>query len=376
MVGRGPAISVITPSYNQVAYLEETIRSVLLQCYPNLEYGVMDGGSSDGSQAIIQKYAPFLSFWESRPDKGQSDAINRGLGRCTGSILAYLNSDDVYEPGALQAVAESFDRGDVDVAYGGFTRIDETGNVERIHQARTFEAGHLLLDNTIAQPSTFWSAEVRKTLGDFDARLHYSMDYDYWMRACAAEFRFKKMDQYLSRFRFHSGSKTVAQPARFWDDILVSLRRLDERGDLPEAMRKMMPRALCRASWRASAACCENGDIQSARRHAACAVNNIPALPHDDEIEMVFKICAMSSEGLVKPNEFRRRKIRLGLQWGAASSAWRKRLNREYNERLVSGSAPRGKIIMAFLDDPLRLMNWGFRKALIVACKPSFLRFR
>ena len=374
--GRFPPVSVVTPSYNQAAFLEETIRSVLLQGYPNLEYGVMDGGSTDGSVEIIRKYAPFLSFWQSQPDKGQTDAINRGMEKCSGFILAYLNSDDVYEPGAFQTVAPLFEQDAADVVYGGFVAIDETGTVRARYQAHPFDAGRLLLDNTIAQPSTFWSANVQETIGEFDARLHYSMDYDYWMRACAAGFRFKNTDQCLSRFRFHSGSKTVAHAASFGDDILVSLRSLEERGTLPEAMNAMMPRAICRAGWRAAVACYANGDTGSARRHVESAILSVPNHPNDEELEIAFQLCAVSAEGVVDPREFRRRKNGLGLQRGGASSAWRERLNREYNERSVTGSPSPGRIVMALMDDPRRLLNWGFRRALIALSKSLFVGFR
>lgn len=356
-------ISIVTPSYNQAAFLEETIRSVLLQGYPNLEYGVMDGGSTDGSVEIIRKYAAFLSFWESHPDKGQTDAINKGLAKCSGAILAYLNSDDVYEPGALHAVAQMFDLGDVDIVFGGFAAIDENGAVKVRHQAQAFDAKRLLLDNTIAQPSTFWSANVSQKLGDFDVRLHYSMDYDYWLRACAAGFRFRDMDRSLSRFRFHSGSKTVAQAVHFGADIILSLRKLEQVGSLPEPIRAMLPKAICRASWRAASVCYGAGDMGSARHHIQNAIESNPAQFHDEELELAFQLCATSSGKVVDPREFRCRKKRLGLQRGISSGAWRKRLNREYNERFAIDSPTFGRMVMALLDDPRRLLNWGFRRA-------------
>lgn len=359
-----PKISVVTPSYNQAAFLEETIRSVLLQGYPNLEYVIMDGGSTDGSVEIIRKYEPFLAHWESRRDKGQTDAINRGMARCTGDIYAYLNSDDVYEPGALHAVARAFRQGDVDVLYGGFGETDERGCLKRRHAAPPFDIARLLLDNWIAQPSSFWSVDVRNELGGFDDRLQYSMDCDYWLRAFAAGFRFKPLDRSLSRFRLHLSSKTVAQPARFWEDYILSLQMLKDRESLPDSMRVMLPRAICRASWRAALNFAVAKDYEHAKSHIASAIMNVPQSIHDEELEIAFRACAMLDGKLVSPEDFRRRKQLLGLQRGALSRVWRKRLNREYNERFAKGPVSRWQLVHALLDDPRRILDWGFRRAM------------
>jgi hypothetical protein len=216
-----PRISIVTPSFNQAPYLEATLRSVLEQGYPDLEYIVMDGGSTDGSVDILRSHASRLSYWTSAHDAGQADAINRGLARSTGEILAYLNSDDVYLPGALARVAAHFAaHPEADLVYGDYVYLDEQGRVLQHFQAPPFEAAALVLGNTVSQPTVFVRRRAWERVGPFDAALHCVMDLDYWLRAAVAGLRFERVPAEQAGMRMHAAAKRRrARPrsgARYW----------------------------------------------------------------------------------------------------------------------------------------------------------------
>lgn len=205
-----PKISIVTPSYNQTQFIEETIRSVLLQGYPNLEYIIIDGGSTDGSLEIIKKYAPRLSYWVSEKDNGQSHAINKGWKRSNGEILSWLNSDDVLAPGALDEVARIWVE---DRRYGfisGITeRVDGDGKLLGKYFGSEFNLiGTLSTSkNCVAQQSTFISRAALEQVGYLDVDLHLSMDWDLWVRI-AARFPVKFVPRVWSRIRIWDDTKT------------------------------------------------------------------------------------------------------------------------------------------------------------------------
>lgn len=208
-----PKISIVTPSYNQGKYLERTLLSVLDQGYPNLEYLVIDGGSTDESVAIIKRYANRLSFWVSEPDRGQSHAINKGFQRCTGQILTWLNSDDYLMPGALQAVAEAY-RADPDVGawVGGCLRITEGQHDDWVVPGDVLDLktlGEAWSENFFGQPSCFFGASVWESCGPLDEDLHYSMDLDLWLKMLA-NYRFSHIPQVISCAPRHPQAKTIA----------------------------------------------------------------------------------------------------------------------------------------------------------------------
>lgn len=202
-----PKISIITPSFNQGQYLEETITSVLDQNYPALEYIIIDGGSTDSSQDIIKKYENRLSYSIIEKDTGQSNAINKGFRRATGDIIAWLNSDDMYFPDTLHTVASIFKNNpEVDLIYGDVEQFYENGRTE-YYAVKDFEPLDFLSRVSIHQPSVFWRREILNEIGLLDETLHYLMDYDLWMRIF---FNYKtlKVNKLLSRFRIHHQSKT------------------------------------------------------------------------------------------------------------------------------------------------------------------------
>jgi glycosyltransferase involved in cell wall biosynthesis len=209
-----PRITIVTPSFNQGPFIERTIRSVLDQGYPNIEYSIMDGGSTDGTMDILRKYEGRLT-WVSEKDKGQADAINKGIARSTGDIIAYLNSDDVYEPGALHRVAEHF-RGHRESMWltGKCRIIDEQDReirrpitVYKNFLLRHYSYSLLLVTNPVSQPATFWRRDAVKEFGLFDENEHLVMDYDYWLRI-GKKYPLAVLNEYLAAFRVYAASKT------------------------------------------------------------------------------------------------------------------------------------------------------------------------
>ena len=226
-----PKISVITPSYNQAQFIEQTIQSVLSQGYPNLEYIVMDGGSTDGTLEILRKYADHL-YWVSEPDRGQSHAINKGFARASGDVLAFLNSDDLYEPGALLSVGSYFAAHPEVFWLTGWCRtIDAQG--KEIRRLSTWYKMFWLLFRSytvllvldyISQPATFWRREVIDKVGGFDESLHYAMDYDYSLRV-GKYYKLSVLNHFIARFRVHAFSKAGATAHTQFDaDLNITYR--------------------------------------------------------------------------------------------------------------------------------------------------------
>ncbi len=209
-----PKITVITPSLNQAEYIEKTIRSVIDQKYPALEYLVFDGGSTDGTAHILERYSSTLKYWI-EPDRGQTHAINKGLQIATGEIVTFLNSDDLYEPSALLVVAQFFLNHPEAQWVTGKCRIIDSDDRE-IMRLVTFYKNSLLklhhpsllkIVNYISQPATFWRKSLIEEIGFFDEKLVYVMDYDYWLRI-AQKYPLFLINQYLAKFRTYPESKT------------------------------------------------------------------------------------------------------------------------------------------------------------------------
>ncbi len=228
-----PKLSIITPSYNQSQYLEETIRSVLFQGYPNLEYIIIDGGSTDGSVEIIKKYEPWLAYWISEPDQGQSNAINKGFQRSTGTIFAWINSDDVYKPGTFFKVAEVFQKHpDSTVFFGDCDVIDEYSRIVTTIRGNQFDPKELLLvtnkHHNITQPSSFFSSSAVRQVGGLNESLHMIMDIDIYLRL-ASQFgtdTFHYVPETWSCFRRHSLQKTYYINPIFQKERLTVIENL------------------------------------------------------------------------------------------------------------------------------------------------------
>jgi glycosyltransferase involved in cell wall biosynthesis len=202
-------ISIVTPSYNQGQYLEETIKSVLDQKYPNLEYIIMDGGSTDNSVDVIKKYESRLAHWESKPDGGQADAINKGFNMATGDILAWLNSDDYYTPGTLERISELFTKDDLKIVFGECVLYFEKSGKKK--SSRVFEYAkthHIELSDYIIQPSSFWTKKTWDLVGNLNVELAYTFDWDWFIRAKRNGIQLHPVDYALSVYRYHDQHKT------------------------------------------------------------------------------------------------------------------------------------------------------------------------
>lgn len=214
--GQPARISIVMPSYNQAAFLEEAVMSVLEQDYPNLEVIVLDGGSTDGSLAILEKYAARFAYWHSRPDRGQIDALIQGFGLATGDLLGWVNSDDVLLPGALWALAVAHARvPEAGLIGGNYILIDQAGMVTRVKrhpaQAAFFARFGVMAVN---QPGSVVTRAAYSRVGGFDPRFDYVMDTDLYFRILASGHSYVHIDRWLSAFRIHSRAKTVAQRDR------------------------------------------------------------------------------------------------------------------------------------------------------------------
>jgi len=211
-----PRITVVTPSFNQAAFLEAAIRSVLLQGYPDLEYIVLDGNSSDESVAIIEKYGRWLAHWESRPDGGQSDAINRGMLLGSGRWATWVNSDDMLCCNALNNHVRTH-RLDEGVIYVGVCQhVDDEGDVVGTHQGRVHSLEDLVRIRQIwrsagfiDQPAVLFPRDLFRSVGGLDAANHRTMDYELWGKFLIAGSRFRYTDIMFGAFRMHPSQKTA-----------------------------------------------------------------------------------------------------------------------------------------------------------------------
>jgi glycosyltransferase involved in cell wall biosynthesis len=204
-----PKISIVTPSFNQGMFIEETIRSVLLQGYPNLEYLVMDGGSTDDTTEILEKYSPWLTYWQSEPDGGLSPAVNMGWERSTGEILGWANSDDIYLPGALDLAANEYRREKFSILAGATKFTDEFGNTTSI-KLGSFAPADLIGGTKPGQIATFYSRDAMDEVGGLRTDLYYCIDREYVMRYSEKYYpdRTRTVDQLAAAFRVWDDTKT------------------------------------------------------------------------------------------------------------------------------------------------------------------------
>lgn len=216
-----PLVSIVTPSYNQVQFLEETICSVLEQDYPRIEYWIVDGGSTDGSLEIIRRYAPHLAGWVSEPDRGQTEAINKGFAMAGGEILAWLNSDDTYLPGAVSEAVEYLEsHPEIGMVYGDAHLIDERGQVIGEFPARQTDYHRLRRGYVhIPQQTAFFRADLWRRVGPLDPSFYFAMDYDLWVRLSQVA-PLKYHPRPWANFRLHGEAKSVAADDRCWPEMI------------------------------------------------------------------------------------------------------------------------------------------------------------
>lgn len=219
-----PTITVVTPSFNQAKFITDTIESVLSQDYPGLEYIVMDGGSTDGTQEILRRYGDRLR-WVSEPDRGQADAVNKGVALAHGEIIGWLNSDDTYAPKALDKIARVFaGSDDVAVVYGDADHVREDGTFYGPYPTAAFDYARLAEICFICQPAAFVRRTYLDEVGGLDPSLHFSMDYDLWMRM-GRQYRFAYLPEVLAHSRLHKDAKTLASRGKVFREIIGTVRR-------------------------------------------------------------------------------------------------------------------------------------------------------
>ena len=261
-LSKQPLVSIVTPSYNQAKYLEQTIQSVLGQDYARIEYLVVDGASTDGSIEIIKKYSleagsllpevrqqavglqnRFIDWWVSEKDMGQADAINKGFVRAKGQIIAWLNSDDYYLPGAISAVVKTFEANqDVVMVYGDMLAVDEHEQTTNILKYSQLSLQDLLCFQIIGQPSVFFRREVLEKTGGLDIAFHFLLDHHLWIRI-AGQGKILHVPQTWSAARYHAEAKNRARAAEFGREAFRILDWAKRQADLAEAVSGVERRA-------------------------------------------------------------------------------------------------------------------------------------
>ena len=240
-------VSIITPSYNQAPYLEQTIRSVLEQDYPHIEYIVVDGGSTDNSAEIIQKYADRLAYWISERDSGQAEAINKGFARANGEIVAWLNSDDYYMLNTVSFAVRCFEQNpDVVMAYGDMLAVDGEGQPINVLKYNQLSLEDLLCFQIVGQPSVFFRRSALEKTGRLEPSFHFMLDHHLWIRL-AEQGRILHVPQVWSAARYHPAAKNRAKAAEFGREAFRVLDWAKKQPGLAESVLRVRRRALASA---------------------------------------------------------------------------------------------------------------------------------
>jgi glycosyltransferase involved in cell wall biosynthesis len=241
-------VSVVTPSFNQAAYIRQTITSVLEQQGVPIEYLVVDGGSTDGSLEIIREYEARLAWWVSEPDAGQSDAINKGMRHAQGDIVAWLNSDDYYLPGAVEAACSLLERDPSAVlVYGDVKSVDKGGETINMQRFAQVDLGKLLCFEIIGQPAVFMRRDAYLEAGGLDTSLHVLLDHQLWIKMAKAG-RLLHADQAWAASRYHRAAKNRARASEFGQEALRILSWAETDADLAPMLRSLGTRARASAA--------------------------------------------------------------------------------------------------------------------------------
>ena len=227
-----PLVSIITPSYNQAQYLEDTIQSVIQQDYPNLEYIIIDGASTDGSQEIIEKYKDKLAWSVSEPDQGQADAINKGFKKANGEIIAWLNSDDLYLPGVIFSAVEAFQKNPTaGVIYGNAVSADAKGRLLNELRFSDWNTLDFLQFKIICQPAVFMKRSFVEEVGFLDSTYHFFLDHQLWIRL-SRETDFVHNPEIWAVSRYHPEAKNVTMASKCGQEVIRILDWAEKEPDL------------------------------------------------------------------------------------------------------------------------------------------------
>lgn len=300
-----PLVSIITPSFNQARYLEQTIRSVLGQEYARLEYLLVDGASTDSSLEIIHRYADRFEWWVSEPDKGQAEAINKGLRRAKGEYVAWLNSDDIYLPGAIEKAVTVFEQNPgVGLVFGDVLAIDADGQTTNRLRYGDWSLPDLAAFRVIGQPSVFMHRSVLEQAGLLDPSFHYLLDHQLWLRmGQVAGMRY--LPETLSAARFHAESKNVALANQFSEEVFRILAWMQTQPVLAAILTDDEARIRAGAERLSAFYLLDGGDARASLRAYGHALRLHPATVLRDWKHVLSAV--MSFLGLKKLGEVYRR---------------------------------------------------------------------
>lgn len=238
-----PLVSIVTPSLNQAATIEATLRSVRRQTYPRIEHIVIDGGSTDGTIEILKRVEGETGLrWRSGPDDGMYDAVNAGMRLAAGEIVTYLNSDDILLPWAVESAVAALERTRADLVFGDALRLDEVTSRLEIKLQIPFDVQRLAEHGSLVQPAVFWRRSIADALGDFDAGLQYVGDLDYWLRA-GKSAEIIRIEEVLALYRTHPDAKTSRSKAAMRSEEMI-VRRRYRRGGRWSIARHLLARTL------------------------------------------------------------------------------------------------------------------------------------
>ena len=304
-------VSIITPSYNQAAFLEQTIRSVLEQNYPSIEYWVVDGGSSDGSVEIIRRYAGRLAGWVSEPDRGQADAVNKGFARATGEYIAWLNSDDLYYPGALSEAVRALETTpQAPFVFSDVESIDEAGRAFNRMRYGDWGLADLMRFQIIGQPGVFMRRSVLRKAGFLDTSYQYILDHHLWLRMAVLGAPCYVPGALWAAARVHPSAKNTAQASGFQPEAERLAEWLIKDPRFQPLTRQMQNQIRAGAHRFSAFYLAEAGLPESALLHYARSLNWSPAVALQDWRRILSALASVAGLGALtrKARQARRKR--------------------------------------------------------------------
>ena len=300
-----PRVTVITPSFNQADFLEQTIQSVLGQEGIDLEYMIVDGGSSDGSVEIIRDYADRLAWWVSEKDSGQADAINKGFARASGEFIAWLNSDDLLLPGAIAAAIEVFrDHPEAGLVYGDVLAINAAGQPINLMRFKPYALDNLMVFRIISQPGVLMRRSVLEKAGPLDVRFHFMLDHQLWLRMVQVA-GMVYLPRRQAAARFHAGAKNLAQAPKFGEETLKIAAWMEAQPGLAERMARIRRRVWAGAYQVNGWYLVEGGRPVDALRSYARSLVYAPKFALADWKRIIYAVFAALGLSRLKPVFYR-----------------------------------------------------------------------